>query len=251
MEVEAVEVAVAPEAAECLHFDVPGSSNEPYVLYEVSERQLTQQLLPSPPSSPPSSTGRPSREPASLSPSDLSYAQRIIDSAADLHLTHSLPSGYVAQVFSGHLVTSRNLAQPVVFKVYAEDNLEDLLREMSAYARLSHLSVTPALLGAFSALQEIGWSGTGLLLENDGVQVGSGDSWVNSQLGTSDKLRLYDALTELHRAGVQHSDFVPRNVLRRHDGSFSVIDFGNATVDHLCSGTECEELKELRDALKI
>jgi tRNA A-37 threonylcarbamoyl transferase component Bud32 len=55
--------------------------------------------------------------------------------------------------------------------------------------------------------------------------------------------RVYDALTELHTAKVQHADFVPRNVLRRNDGSFSVIDFGNTSVDHLCPGTDCGELK--------
>ncbi|KAJ7106381.1 hypothetical protein C8R44DRAFT_745445 [Mycena epipterygia] len=120
---------------------------------------------------------------------------------------------------------------------YGEDDFHDLLREMSAYARLSHLTITPKLLGAFSSLQGTTWTGTGLLLENTGVQV--------------DAAFTTDALTELHTANVKHADFVPRNVLRRDDGSFSVIDFGNAFVDHLCPGTDCGELKNLRDALEI
>jgi tRNA A-37 threonylcarbamoyl transferase component Bud32 len=63
--------------------------------------------------------------------------------------------------------------------------------------------------------------------------------------------RVYNALTELHTAKVLHIDFVPRNVLRRNDGSFFVTDFGNASVDHLCPGTDCGELKQLREALEI
>ncbi|KAJ7930517.1 hypothetical protein B0H13DRAFT_1961681 [Mycena leptocephala] len=198
-----------------LHFDAPGSSREPHILLKVSERGLRRQLVPSPP----------------------------IDSAPRLYLTHRLASGHIAQVFCGHLA--------IVFKVYGEDDLNDLLREMSAYARLSHLTITPKLLGAFSLLQGNAWTGTGLLLENIGVQVGSGDSWKELRLPLTDRRRVYDALTELHTAKVLHTDFVPRNVLRRNDGSFFVIDFGNASVDHLCPGTDCGELKQLRDALEI
>ncbi|KAJ7917413.1 hypothetical protein B0H13DRAFT_1870285 [Mycena leptocephala] len=88
-----------------------------------------------------------------------------------------LASGYIAQIFCGHLVTPHKPTQAIVFKVYGEDDLGDLLREMSAYARLSHLTITPKLLGAFFSLQGNAWIGTGLLLENTGVQVGSGDSW--------------------------------------------------------------------------
>jgi hypothetical protein len=74
-----------------------------------------------------------------------------------------------------------------VFKVYGGDDLNDLLREMSAYARLSHLTITPKLLGAFSSLQGDAWTGTGLLLENTGGQVGSGDSWKDLMLPLTDR----------------------------------------------------------------
>ncbi|KAJ7870127.1 hypothetical protein B0H13DRAFT_2062278 [Mycena leptocephala] len=193
-----------------LHFDAPGSSREPHILLKVSERGLRRQLVPSPPSSrPPPSIG----EHPGLSPNELASAEQRIDSAPRLYLTHRLASGHIAQVFCGHLVAPHKPDQAIVFKVYGEDDLNDLLREMSAYARLSHLTITPKLLGAFSLLQGNAWTGTGLLLENIGVQVGSGDSWKELRLPLTDRRRVYDALTELHTAKVLHTDFVPRNVL--------------------------------------
>jgi hypothetical protein len=96
-------------------------------------------------------------------------------------------TGHIAQVSSGHLVAPHKPDQEIVFKVYREDDLNDLLREMSAYACLSHLTITPKLLGAFSSLQGNAWTGTGLLLENISVQVGSGDSWKELRLPLTDR----------------------------------------------------------------
>jgi hypothetical protein len=150
----------------------------------MSERGVRRQLVPSPPSSrSPSSLG----EHLSLSSNELESAEQIIDSAPRLYLTHRIASGHIAQVFCGHLVTPHKPTQTIVFKVYGGDDLNDLLREMSAYARLSHLTITPKLLGAFSSLQGDAWTGTGLLFENTGGQVGSGDSWKDLMLPLTDR----------------------------------------------------------------
>ncbi|KAF8147071.1 hypothetical protein K438DRAFT_1868082 [Mycena galopus ATCC 62051] len=85
-----------------LHFDAPDSSREPHILRKVSERGLRRPLVPLPPSSrSPSALG----EYLGLSPKELTSAEQRIDFAPRLYLTHRLASGYIAEVFSGHLVT--------------------------------------------------------------------------------------------------------------------------------------------------
>ncbi|KAJ7192138.1 hypothetical protein GGX14DRAFT_380446, partial [Mycena pura] len=73
-------------------------------------------------------------------------------------------------------------------------------------------------------------------------------------LHTSDfvcRLRLYNALSEVHAAGVLHGDVFPRNVVRRPRGALCLVDFGRATLDHLCPGRRCQELSDLREALAL
>ncbi|KAJ6558061.1 hypothetical protein B0H19DRAFT_127494 [Mycena capillaripes] len=230
-----------------LHFDYPGCSTLPSTLFKITTNELKAHLVPSPPPSPPGSSFA---DHTCLPESAITWAQDIILHTPHLYIRQQLPSADIVQVFRAELVTEDRPAQLVVLKLYGAHHLPDLLREVSAYDRLRRrlTSLVPDVLGIFCSIQDQGWFG--LLLDDRGVRVGS-DSWASVVLTSADKHCLFDALLQLHTAGVVHNDFFPRNVLRRPDGTFSLIDFGSATVEHDCPGDACPELAKLRMELKI
>ncbi|KAF9028862.1 hypothetical protein BDP27DRAFT_1349948 [Rhodocollybia butyracea] len=63
---------------------------------------------------------------------------------------------------------------------------------------------------------------------------------------------IYEILETLHKHGIMHGDFYPRNIIRREDGTFCVIDFQNAEIGHTCPREEeCYELSHFRTKLHI
>ena len=57
----------------------------------------------------------------------------------------------------------------------------------------------------------------------------------------------------IHYLGVNHSDFEPRNVLRKRWSCFlKIIDFGFSDIDHTCPGWwECYELEDVWHELRL
>lgn len=229
-----------------LHFGYPGSSAPPRMLFKIPPDALEAHLAPSPP---PSRLGSSFSDHTPLPKSAIAWAEDIIIHTPHLHIRQQLPSGNIAQVFRADISTEGRLTRSVVLKLYGAHHLADLLREVSAYDRLRRrLTNVPDVLGIYCSLQDQGW--VGLLMDDEGVRIGSG-SWAAIVLTAADRHCLFNALLQLHAAGVVHNDFFPRNVLRRPDGTFSVIDFGNATVGHDCPGSACPELAKLYIELQI
>ncbi|KAJ7255199.1 hypothetical protein C8J57DRAFT_1345728, partial [Mycena rebaudengoi] len=89
-------------------------------------------------------------------------------------------------------------------------------------------------------------AGIDLVFADVEIRVGDTEDWTSLELSTADKVQLYDALQQLHAAGVIHGDFYPRNIMRRADSTFCIIDFGDAEIDYSCPGSTCWELDHLR-----
>jgi serine/threonine protein kinase len=48
----------------------------------------------------------------------------------------------------------------------------------------------------------------------------------------------------IHRCGVEHRDFVPRNIVQKRGLYLKIIDFGFSNTDHVCPGWNvCMELQ--------
>ncbi|KAK7013592.1 hypothetical protein R3P38DRAFT_3207003 [Favolaschia claudopus] len=119
-----------------------------------------------------------------------------------------------------------------------------LLREYDVYhaLRLWQGVAIPKLVGVFVTGDG---RNTVLLLSYTGKALKA-----FSELNLSEKLELYYRLFRLHKSGVQHNDFEPRNVTMSSSGPF-LIDFDHASLDHNCSGTSCLELLRAAEALGL
>jgi hypothetical protein len=63
------------------------------------------------------------------------------------------------------------------------------------------------------------------------------------------RLAIYEKLADLHKLGVQHGDFAPRNVVE-DQGEIRLIDLANASK-HKCQGRDCRELVDARKELRL
>jgi hypothetical protein len=65
------------------------------------------------------------------------------------------------------------------------------------------------------------------------------------------RIQLFVYITELHRIGVLHGDFEPRNVVQKGLRT-RIIDFTHSSIDHSCLGWRgCPELKRARNELGL
>lgn len=55
----------------------------------------------------------------------------------------------------------------------------------------------------------------------------------------------------LHQSGVLHNDIEPRNVTLSETSGPLVIDFDEASFNHVCLGASCKELRRLAEALQL
>ncbi|KAI9069355.1 hypothetical protein FKP32DRAFT_1641030 [Trametes sanguinea] len=127
----------------------------------------------------------------------------------------------------------------VICKVaHGRRNVDRLKLETDIYVRnLRDLqgSVVPNMLGCFTGQTQEGWDVGVLLLEDWGRALG----WPLYSYSLSIRAKVLHALVAIHRAGVRHGDFKPRNILakKRADGNFAIriIDFDRAQTPHECS----------------
>ncbi|KAJ7217643.1 hypothetical protein B0H12DRAFT_1153433 [Mycena haematopus] len=70
-------------------------------------------------------------------------------------------------------------------------------------------------------------------------------------LELADKHLLFARLVRLHQSGVAHNDFEPRNVTRSETLGPLIIDFDETSLDHVCTGVSCEELRRVAQVLQL
>jgi len=66
-----------------------------------------------------------------------------------------------------------------------------------------------------------------------------------------DRQKLLSHVIRLHEAGVQHNDLEPRNITISPRSGPVIIDFDNATLEHVCTGLSCNELCQVSDRLGL
>ncbi|KAJ7868372.1 hypothetical protein B0H14DRAFT_2729980 [Mycena olivaceomarginata] len=159
-------------------------------------------------------------------------------------------SGHFATVHCGQFSLDNQPSSRIILKSYPTQYFPRLLQELDVYAALAHLAIIVPRLYAVLAPLDLAWAG--LVLEDAGTELGnSSQSWDEVDLTHEDRRRLYGALTELHSVGVIHGDLTPRNVVRRSRGALCLVDFGQSTLRHICSGARCPELFALHKALAL
>ncbi|KAJ7895807.1 hypothetical protein B0H13DRAFT_2034657, partial [Mycena leptocephala] len=70
-------------------------------------------------------------------------------------------------------------------------------------------------------------------------------------LNLTQRRTLLSHLVRLHRTGIQHNDIEPRNVMLSPSSAPVIIDFDNASLDHICQGNSCTELLEVAQRLGL
>ena len=71
----------------------------------------------------------------------------------------------------------------------------------------------------------------------------------SSIIFTHDRVQLFSSARALHRGGIVHGDFEPRNIVVQPDGHVVIVDFGCSEV-HACNGS-CTEILALAERLEI
>ncbi|KAF9068651.1 hypothetical protein BDP27DRAFT_772682 [Rhodocollybia butyracea] len=140
---------------------------------------------------------------------------------------------------------------PAIFKFAQTSQLALSLFfvEVCCYRMLSNVSpqIIPHFYGYFLHRGE-----PVLILEDAGKSL-EGSFWTDVEpLIHEERIEIYKILKTLHERGIEHGYFYPRNIIRRKDGTFCVIDLQDAEVNHDCIGKdECEELSDLRRELNV
>lgn len=62
---------------------------------------------------------------------------------------------------------------------------------------------------------------------------------------------LFARLVRLHQSGVVHNDIEPRNVTHSEKTGPLIIDFDEASCDHVCTGESCKELCRVAQLLQL
>ncbi|KAJ6474751.1 hypothetical protein C8R45DRAFT_1010519 [Mycena sanguinolenta] len=245
-----------------LHFDLPGAHTMPLLLISISREYLANRYRSLSPSS------------SLASSSAASSVVSTPPSSPELKSEHTLPnseeaptprtttpshlileptlfhSGHFATVSCGQFSLDNQPSSRIILKSYPTQYFSRLLLELDVYAALAPLAVIVPRLYTVLAPLDLAWAG--LVLENAGTELGnSSQGWDEVDLTHEDRRRLYGALTELHSVGVVHGDLTPRNVVRRSRGALCLVDFGQSTLHHVCSGARCPELFALHKALAL
>ncbi|KAI0683808.1 hypothetical protein C8T65DRAFT_702480 [Cerioporus squamosus] len=147
-----------------------------------------------------------------------------------------------------HIVKESGLSsdekRDVVCKVaFGEHRIELLKKEADLYGtKLSHLQnqVVPWMYGCYVGSTVDGRTGV-LVLQYCSVPLSSWLKYYSRDI----RFQAVNALLDIHKAGVQHNDFVERNLVvsKDVDGNLHVrvVDFGNA-CDHTCQ-VQCDVIK--------
>ncbi|KDQ07440.1 hypothetical protein BOTBODRAFT_610207 [Botryobasidium botryosum FD-172 SS1] len=126
--------------------------------------------------------------------------------------------------------------------------MDMILREAEVYSALEGKSApTPRFWGLFRPYDCDGSSGEyALLLDDAGTPL---DCFNGPAVP---RKQIFDALVGLHKLGIQHNDIRPQNVLLDPvSGTPSIIDFGMASLDHVCPMERCLELQCLQFELEV
>lgn len=142
-------------------------------------------------------------------------------------ITHHLGMGAMGTVWAAHDAV---LDRPVAIKLVScrsdhADTMERLGREARAMASLNH----PNVVGVY----DVGGRGHELHLVMELVDGEDLHRWLSRSVRgwravTEAFVQAGRGLAAAHAIGIVHRDFKPANVLRRHDGSVLVGDFGLA-----------------------
>ncbi|KAJ7077074.1 hypothetical protein C8R44DRAFT_826482 [Mycena epipterygia] len=121
-----------------------------------------------------------------------------------------------------------------------------LLHEFKAYNVMWALqgAAIPTLVGLYTNYNSNGSSV--LILSHVGAPLGTFEA-----LSPTQRRTLLSHLVCLHRIGIQHNDIEPRNVMLSPSSTPVIIDFDNASLDHICQGKSCTELLEVAQRLGL
>ncbi|KAJ6481809.1 hypothetical protein C8R45DRAFT_1150850 [Mycena sanguinolenta] len=117
-----------------------------------------------------------------------------------------------------------------------------LVREFKVYNVMHALqgSAIPTLVGLYNDN-----NGNAVLVVSDvGAPV---DTF--KALSLIQRRTLLSHLVSLHRTGIYHNDFEPRNVMLSPSSSPVIIDFDDARLDHVCKGTSGGRMQDSRDII--
>ncbi|KAJ6602561.1 hypothetical protein DFH09DRAFT_1354879 [Mycena vulgaris] len=168
-------------------------------------------------------------------------AHRTEGTTLTVELTRQLDSQHPGSVWAGRLG-----ADQIVLKRYYPAQFDKLARELGAYKRLGALRPRVVSCHGVIAAPDLAW--LALLMEDAGPSVASAGGW--AEVPWPELRLLFRTLLAIHRAGIEHCDITPRNVLLRPSGGASVADFGEAQLNHRCvEGWNCPELLQFRREL--
>jgi len=123
----------------------------------------------------------------------------------------------------------------VKFSLSTKMARNQLTHEASVYKHLTkqpHHANVPTFYGLFRCS-----TGLAMVISDEGRPLSSFQS-----LSTKQSDALLKSLVNVHRTGVLHGDFVPRNVVSKGEDPV-IIDFSHAQLNHNCPGRLlCEEL---------
>jgi len=177
--------------------------------------------------------------PMSLSSVGASQSQSDDKMPPFIHLDQYLGGGW-SSVYASNVsrVVVKFASVPKKEKAELERQLMD---EKVAYDRLTLLTgwVVPILYGEY-----LWYGGRSLILSHEGPSLDALKMEFES-LGLIERLVLFGELYLIHRRGIFHYDFEPRNVLRKGWCRLTIIDFAFSDVNHTCPGWRvCHELKD-------
>ncbi|KIM19438.1 hypothetical protein M408DRAFT_31222 [Serendipita vermifera MAFF 305830] len=175
---------------------------------------------------------------------DIPFSNRLL--TTKLVLEPGFVQGAIGRVFRTTLSDGTRLVVKHAFPATSNE----LREEARVYTLLGAQRNIPAFYGLFH-----GNIGDIIILSDNGTQLES-----FSALKPSSRRQLYELIRSLHRSGVLHGDFVPRNVLSRprpwwkiwaDEEELTIIDFSHTSTGHKCSGESCEELQEVKSSLGL
>ncbi|KAJ7738069.1 hypothetical protein DFH07DRAFT_86406 [Mycena maculata] len=161
-------------------------------------------------------------------------------------------AGNEAQMYEADFGPDEGPQLHVLVKTYHDKNMHLLRHEFNVYTAVAHLSIVPKLHAVIKSRSRPHWGG--LIMEHAGTSLAAvyeeGD-FECIELTPQERLEIYDAFRQLHVAGVVHGDVAPRNILRRPNGAFCLVDFDKSSLNHPCEGLTCPELAQLQRDLKL
>ncbi|KAJ7645821.1 hypothetical protein B0H17DRAFT_448257 [Mycena rosella] len=150
-----------------------------------------------------------------------------------LALTNPLNSRRPGTVWAG-VVAGRQ----VIVKRFQPAEYDELATELGAHQCL--VPLWPKIVSCDAVIAPLDCAWMALVMEDRGLSIASRGGFAANPWH---KLtNLYRTIEAVHAAGVKHGDLAARNVVVTPSGDLCLIDFGEATLEHLCAGQSCPEL---------